>query len=36
LTLFVTNVEAMKSVVYSRRKTGFFEGKKEIFNVGLN
>src|SRR5262249_693876 len=36
LKLFVTNVEAMQRFVYSRRKTGFLEGKKKIFNVGLN
>jgi hypothetical protein len=36
LTPFVTNVKAMKGVVYSYRKTRFLEGKKEIFNVGLN
>jgi hypothetical protein len=35
LTPFVTNVKAMKGVVYSYRKTRFLEGKKEIFNVGL-
>jgi hypothetical protein len=36
LTLFVTNAEAMESVVYSSRKTAFVEGRNGQFGVGLN
>jgi hypothetical protein len=36
LPLFVTNVEAMKSVVYSSRKTAFSEGTNGKSGVGLN
>ena len=36
LTLFVTNADAMESVVYSSRKIAFVEGRNGQFGVGLN
>jgi hypothetical protein len=36
LTLFVTNAQAMESVVYSGRKTAFVEWSKGRFGAGLN
>jgi hypothetical protein len=33
---FITDAEAEKSIIYGRRKTGFVEGKKANFQVGLN
>jgi hypothetical protein len=36
LGLFITDTEAEKSVIYGSRRTKFIEGKRLIFDVGLN
>jgi hypothetical protein len=36
LAVFITDTEAEKSVIYGSRRTKFIEGKRLIFDVGLN
>jgi hypothetical protein len=34
--LFITDIEAEKSVIYGRKTTRFIEGEKTNFDVGSN
>jgi hypothetical protein len=36
LRFFITDTVAEKSVIYGRRRTGFIEGEKANFELGLN